>query len=110
MYGEAAAGKIYKPGVEVACTISADDFDYNTDEFGPDLRQNAVFSFLREQLIDAGLRPELGDIIDWNLGHWEVAGLNENHLVGGDYNNNFSVVLNTFLVRRSSLQIERIRS
>ena len=110
MYGEAAAGKIYKPGVEVACTISADDFDYNTDEFGPDLRQNAVFSFLREQLIDAGLRPELGDIIDWNLGHWEVAGLNENQLVGGDYNNNFSVVLNTFLVRRSNLQIERIRS
>ncbi len=110
MYGEAAAGKFYKPGVEIACTISADDFDYNTDEFGPDLRQNAVFSFLREQLTDVGLRPEIGDIIDWNLGHWEVYGFNENQLVGGDFNNNFSVVLNTFLVRRSSLQIERIRS
>ena len=76
MYGEAAAGKIYKPGVEVACTISADDFDYNTDEFGPDLRQNAVFSFLREQLIDAGLRPELGDIIDWNYAYFEVNAIN----------------------------------
>ena len=78
MYGEAAAGKIYKPGVEVACTISADDFDYNTDEFGPDLRQNAVFSFLREQLIDAGLRPELGDIIDWigwAILTWSISGL-----------------------------------
>ena len=74
------------------------------------MRQNAVFSFLREQLIDAGLRPELGDIIDWNLGHWEVAGLNENQLVGGDYNNNWSVVLSAFLIRRSNLQIERVRS
>ena len=111
LYGEAVGGvKTFSPGVELPCTIQADDFDFNTDEFGPDLRQNAVFSFLREQLIDAGLRPELGDIIDWNLGHWEVAGLNENQLVGGDYNNNFSVVLNTFLVRRSNLQIERIRS
>ena len=110
MYGEAAAGKIYKPGVEVACTISADDFDYNTDEFGPDLRQNAVFSFLREQLIDAGLRPELGDIIDWNFGHWEVSNMNENQLVGGQVDNNWFVVLSAFLVRRSNLQIERIRS
>ena len=110
MYGEAAAGKLYKPGVEVASLITADDFDFNTDEFGPDLRQNATFAILRQSLIDADVRPELGDIIDWNLGHWEVAGLNENQLVGGDYNNNFSVVLNTFLVRRSNLQIERIRS
>ena len=110
MYGEAAAGKLYKPGVEVASLITADDFDFNTDEFGPDLRQNATFAILRQSLIDADVRPELGDIIDWNLGHWEVSNMNENQLVGGDYNNNWSVVLSAFLVRRSNLQIERIRS
>ena len=110
MYGEAAAGKLYKPGVEVASLITADDFDFNTDEFGPDLRQNATFAILRQSLIDADVRPELGDIIDWNLGHWEVSNMNENQLVGGDYNNNWSVVLSAFLVRRSNLQIERVRS
>ena len=110
MYGEAAAGKLYKPGVEVASLITADDFDFNTDEFGPDLRQNATFAILRQSLIDADVRPELGDVIDWNLGHWEVSNMNENQLVGGDYNNNWSVVLSAFLVRRSNLQIERVRS
>jgi|TARA_B100001758_G_scaffold160578_1_gene138480 hypothetical protein len=110
MYGEAAAGKLYKPGVEIASLITADDFDFNTDEFGPDLRQNATFAILRQSLIDADVRPELGDIIDWNLGHWEVSNMNENQLVGGDYNNNWSVVLSAFLVRRSNLQIERVRS
>ena len=110
MYGEAAAGKLYKPGVQVAALITADDFDFNTDEFGPDLRQNATFAILRQSLQDADVRPELGDVIDWNFGHWEVSNMNENQLVGGQVDNNWSVVFTTFLVRRSNLQIERIRS
>ena len=110
MYGEAAAGKLYKPGVQVAALVTADDFDFNTDEFGPDLRQNATFAILRQSLQDADVRPELGDVIDWNLGHWEVNNMNENQLVGGQVDNNWSVVLSAFLVRKSNLQIERIRS
>ena len=110
MFGEAAAGKLYKPGVQVAALITADDFDFNTDEFGPDLRQNATFAILRQSLQDADVRPELGDVIDWNLGHWEVNNMNENQLVGGQVDNNWSVVLSAFLVRKSNLQIERIRS
>ena len=110
MYGEAAAGKVYKPGVQTTALITADDFDFNTEEFGPDLRQNATFAILRQSLQDADVRPELGDVIDWNFGHWEVSSMNENQLVGGQVDNNFSVVLSAFLVRRSNLQIERIRS
>ena len=110
MYGEAAGGKLYKPGVQIAALVTADDFDFNTDEFGPDMRQNASFAILRQSLIDADIRPELGDLVDWNLCHWEVNNMNENQLVGGQVDNNWSVVLSTFLVRRSNLQIERIRS
>ena len=110
MYGEAAAGKVYKPGVQTTALITADDFDFNTDEFGPDLRQNATFAILRQSLIDADIRPELGDVIDWNLGHWEVSNMNENQLVGGQVDNNWSVGLSAFLVRRSILEIDRIRS
>ena len=110
MYGEASNGKVYEAGVKLACIVEAGDFDWNNDEFGPDTRQEVQFHFQRDMLIDVNFRPDIGDIVSWNHGYFEINGTNENQLVGGDYNNNFSVVLNTFLVRRSSLQIERIRS
>ena len=111
MYGEAAGGKkVYKNGVQMNALVSADDFDFNTDEFGPDAQQNVVFSFLRQSFIDASMVLEIGDLIDWNYGYFEVGSINENQLIGGQFNQNFSVVASTFLIRKSSVQIERVRS
>jgi len=111
MYGEAAGGnRIFKNGVEMAVLIAADDFDFNQDEFGPDANQTATFSFLRQSFIDASMVLEIGDLIDWNYGYFEVGSINENQLIGGMYDQNFSVIANAFLIRKSSVQIERIRS
>ena len=111
MYGEAAGGKkVYKNGVQMNALVAADDFDFNTDEFGPDAQQNVVFSFLRQAFIDASMVLEIGDLIDWNYGYVEVGSINENQLVGGQFDQNFSVVATTFLIRKSSIQIERVRS
>ena len=111
MYGEAAGGKkVYKNGVQMNALVAADDFDFNTDEFGPDAQQNVVFSFLRQAFIDAEMVLEIGDLIDWNYGYFEVGSINENQLVGGQFDQNFSVVATTFLIRKSSIQIERVRS
>ena len=83
MYGEAAGGKkVYKNGVQMNALVAADDFDFNTDEFGPDAQQNVVFSFLRQAFIDASMVLEIGDLIDWNYGYFEVCSINENQLVG----------------------------
>ena len=111
MYGEAAGGKkVYKNGVEMNALVAADDFDFNTDEFGPDAQQNVTISFLRQSFIDASMVLEMGDLIDWNYGYFEVGSINENQLVGGQFDQNFSVVATTFLIRKSSIQIERVRS
>ena len=111
MYGEAAGGKkVYKNGVEMNALVAADDFDFNTDEFGPDAQQNVVFSFLRQSFIDASMVLEIGDLIDWNYGYFEVGSINENQLIGGQFDQNFSVVATTFLIRKSSILIERVRS
>ena len=111
MYGEGAGGKkIYKNGVQMNALIAAEDFDFNQDEFGPDANQTVVFSFLRQSFIDASMVLEIGDLIDWNYGYFEVGTINENQLVGGMFDQNFSIVANTFLIRKSSIQIERVRS
>jgi len=111
MYGEAAGGtKIYKNGVQMNCLITAEDFDFNEDEFGTSNNQTATFAFLRQSFIDASMVLEIGDLIDWNYAYFEVGSVNENQLIGGMSDQNYSVVANTFLIRKSSVQIERARS
>ena len=111
MYGEAADGiKIYKNGVQLAALVDAEDFDFNQEEFGPDANQTATFSFLRQAFIDASMVLEIGDLIDWNYGYFQIGSINENQLIGGQFNQNFSVVASAFLIRKSSIQIERVRS
>ena len=110
MYGEAVGGKNFKKGVQLACIVEANDFDYNTDEFGPDAQQDAQFHILRESLLELSLIPEIGDIVEWNYGFFEVNGILENQLIGGMQENNWSVTLQTFLSRQSFSNMNRIRS
>ena len=49
IYGEASKGKIYEQGVQVNALIEAEDFAWDTDEFGPDTTQ-AVSLHFKEQI------------------------------------------------------------
>jgi len=110
LYGEATGGKRWKDGVKFACLVDAADFDYNNDEFGPDEQQNASFHVLRQTLIDLSLVPEIGDVIEWNWAYFEIDVLNENQLIGGIQDNNWSVTCGAFRIKFSQINIERIRS
>ena len=110
MYCEAGGGKVYEAGVKLSCIIEAEDFDFNTDEFGPDTRQDAQFHFQRDMLIDVNFRPDIGDVISWNLGYFEITKTNENQLVAGDYNKNWTISCTGTLTRINSLNIEQTRA
>ena len=69
-----------------------------------------LFSFLRQSLVDISYVVEIGDVIDWNSGYWEVSSISENQLIGGQTDYNHSIVCNTFLNRIAHLNIERVRS
>ena len=110
MYGESGGGKVYQAGVKLSCIIEAGDFDWETNEFGPDSRQEVQFHFQRDMLIDVDFRPDIGDIVSWNLGYFEIISTNENQLVAGDYNNNWTISCSGTLTRINSLNIEKTRA
>ena len=110
MYGEASTGKSWKDGVTLKCLIDAEDFDFNTDEFGADRQQNASFSFLRDSVLEANIVITIGDVINWNYAYFTISSLNENQLIGGMQDQNFSVIATAYLTRLSSLGIEQVRA
>ena len=112
IYGETVGGKVYEAGVQIASLVDAEDQTTNTDEFGPDRVQNVSFSFLRKTLRDIEFVVDVGDIVNWNDGFWEITSKNENQLIGGQTDANYihSVVCSAYLTRISHLNIERVRS
>ena len=109
MYGEASEGKVYKQGVKLPCIVDASDFDFNYDDFGPDNRQSVSFAFQRAYLVEVDLKPEIGDIMQWNDGYFEVDKFNENQLIGGNFDNSHSIVVSANLVRRPTVNLEEYR-
>ena len=109
MYGEASEGKVYKQGVKLPCIVDASDFDFNYDDFGPDNRQTVSFAFQRAYLVEVDLKPEIGDIMQWNDGYFEVDKFNENQLIGVNFDNSHSIVVSANLVRRPTVNLEEYR-
>jgi len=109
MYGEASEGKVYKQRVKLPCIVDAADFDFNYDDFGADNRQSISFAFQRAYLVEVDLRPEIGDIMQWNSGYFEVDKFNENQLIGGNFDNSHSIVVSAHLTRMPTTNLEEYR-
>lgn len=105
IYGE-SINKTWYPGVEVYALIDKEPEVVRYEGFGSDTDQSAIFKLDRWMLEEKGIYPEVGDVIKWNEGYFEIDNTNEIQMVGGQTYNNFSVVCSTFMVSKSNLNIE----
>ena len=109
MYGEASQGKVYKQGVKLPCIVDAEDFNFEYSDFGPDNTQSVKFAFQRAYLVEVNLKPDIGDILKWNEGYFEVKNYNENQLIGGDPTKSHSIVVTANLTRMPTTNLEEYR-
>ena len=94
MYGEAAGAKYYKEPVLFNALIERGDQEYPDDDIlGVNFNRSLDFKFFRDDLVDADVVPEVGDIIMYYEGYYEVdSTVGNQYFVGKDprypYNTN----------------------
>ena len=109
LYGESMS-KVYFPGVTVGCLITSEESVSDMVEYGPDVDQAVSFAFHRKTLQTQNLFLEIGDIIEWNAGYYEINNIVENQFISGQRSHSHSILCTTHLTRRSKLKLEQIRS
>ena len=72
LYGEATGGKFYNGPTIFNVLVDRKDQEYPESEFGIDFAWSMTFKFFREDLMDAGVVMEVGDIILYQEGYYQV--------------------------------------
>jgi len=120
LYGEALE-KTYWNAIKMYCLITRGDQVYDVQEFGIDLGREASFAFIRQDLVDSSLVPEVGDIVQWQNDFYEVDSVRENTLFLGrnkDYNlsghasgfgSSVSITVDCHLTREDRVGITEVR-
>ena len=91
LYGEAAGVKYYDGPFLFNCLINRADQSYPVSELGVNYQVGITFSFFRDDLVDASIVPEVGDIILYQDAYYGVQSTVINQYFVGknpDYPNN----------------------
>lgn len=83
IYGEAAEEKYYMGPVLFNVLIERQDQQFPETDLGTDFTWAIDFKFLRDDLVDAEVVPEVGDIILYEEGYYEVDDVITNQLFVG---------------------------
>ena len=120
VYGEAPGKNYYEP-MKIACLITREDQAWSSDDFGSDVSQNHVFAFLKNELKEINLIPEVGDILLFRNNFFEVDSRVENQLILGkdsdyvistetsDFGESFSIIVNSHISRVEKLNLIPLR-
>ena len=85
MYGENVEGKYYIGPVLLNCLIDRNDQAFPTSDLGADLAWSIKVAFLIDDLKLASVYPEVGDVIMYQEGYFEVDNVISNQqFVGKD--------------------------
>jgi hypothetical protein len=76
MYGEASTGRNFDGPVLLNALINIGDNTSPTSDLGVDFDWPMSFAFLRDDLVDANVHPEVGDVILYQESYWEVDNTN----------------------------------
>lgn len=82
IYGEAIEKFLIDP-VLFNCLVTRNDQVWSGDDFGSNVARNLSFAFLRDDLKDAKIIPEVGDVILYLNNYYEVDSVVENQLFVG---------------------------
>ena len=120
IYGE-SVGKVYYEPIRIACLMKKEDQTWSSDDFGSDVDQTIDFRFLKEELKDINLVPEVGDILLFKNNFYEIDTRIENQLLLGkdpdyaistgatDFGNSHSIILTGHLSRVEKLNLIPLR-
>ena len=120
VYGEAPGKNFFEP-LKIACLINKEDQAWSSDQFGSDVNQAINFRFLKEELRNINLIPEVGDLLLFKNNFYEVDAKVENQLLLGkdpDYSiatstsgfgKSHSIILSTHLSRVEKLNLVPLR-
>lgn len=128
IYGE-AVDRGYCSPIRLTCLIKRGDPSWNMQEYGPDLTRISSFAFFKQDLVDFGVFPESGDIIEWHKNYFLIDNTIENqYFLGKDpwyrlddgsqeindgvdktdrFGESVSIICNAHLTRVSNLQITK---
>jgi hypothetical protein len=106
LYGE-SMNKTWHTGVELYVLINKETTTTSYEGFGAETLQNIEFRFDRYMCEEKNSYPEVGDVIYFDDSYYEIDNTTETQYVGGFDKNNFSIVCNTFMVSKSTLNIEQ---
>ena len=83
MYGEASGGKFLEGPYLFNSLIEVNGTTSPTNEFGVDFDWGVTVAFLRDDLVEANVHPEVGDIILYQESYFEIDNTNETQFFAG---------------------------
>lgn len=126
IYGESSGAKYYQEPILLNVLLERGDQTYNSSDMGVDYTRDVEFRFFRDDLVDASVVMEPGDIIMYYEAYFEVDSIKDNQLFVGkdprypynqnplnpgleEFGSNISIICSTHYTPSDKVQITRER-